>query len=115
MMSVPVMTEQGLQYIPYDAYEGAGTGMMMMAYSPMGPDMYGMMQGAYGGYPGGWWGDGEVPDYGTAAGVWPRPPGAKGAQRGKGRGGSGAGASSGAPVAGDFGEIEEAEDDDDED
>lgn len=95
MMSVPVMTEQGLQYIPYDAYTSSlenayeGGGMMAMMYSPMSPEMYGMMPGGYGssGYPAGWWGaDGSgFPEYGTAAGVWPRPPDAKGAGRGGGR------------------------------
>merc|ERR1719491_1911201 len=48
MMSVPVMTEQGLQYIPYDAYEGG----YFLAYSPMSPDVYGMMPSYGGGYPG---------------------------------------------------------------
>jgi len=100
MMSVPVMTEQGLQYIPYDAYEG---GMMM--YSPMGPEVFGMMPVAYGGggnYPGGWgggWGgESGFPDAygGVQAGVWPgttRPGGTagKGAQHGRRRGGAGAG------------------------
>merc|ERR1719440_2344279 len=66
MMSVPVMTEQGLQYVPYDAYEGG----YFLAYSPMSPDVYGMM-----------------PSYGGAAsGMWPRP-NPKGGGRGrKGRG-----------------------------
>lgn len=88
MMSVPVMTEQGLQYIPYDAYEGG----YFLAYSPMGPDMYGMMQG--GGYPSAdWWGGGGgFPDaYGAPTGAWPRS-GGRGAQRGRRRGGGDSGA-----------------------
>jgi len=88
MMSVPVMTEQGLQYVPYDAYDGG----YFLAYSPMSPDVYGMMPSYGGGYPGGaggWGGwDGGMADMygGAASGMWPRP-NPKGAGRGrKGRG-----------------------------
>jgi len=94
MMSVPVMTEQGLQYIPYDAYDGSA-GSYFLAYSPMAPEMMGMMPGGYGGWPmaAGMGYDGFGDSYGAAAGVWPRP--AKGAQRGGRRKGSGSGGASG--------------------
>jgi len=96
MMSMPVMTEQGLQYIPYDAYAGAAQGYFM-AYAPMGGEMYGMDAGAYGGgsYPSGWWGDGGFPDPfpGAASGPWAGARPAKGGaqQRGRRRGNSGSG------------------------
>lgn len=55
MMPVPVMTEQGLQYMPYDgAYEGAAGGYLVMNYAGMGHDqqLYPMPYAAgYGGYP----------------------------------------------------------------
>jgi len=89
MMSVPVMTEQGLQYIPYDAYEGG----YFLAYSPMSPDVYGMMPSYGAGYPGAGWnwegggGAGFGDPYGAAAsGVWPMP--VKGKGRGRRRGGA---------------------------
>jgi len=98
MMSVPVMTEQGLQYIPYDAYEGG----YFLAYSPMSPDVYGMMPSYGGGYPGAggawdWQGGFPQDAYGGAAGVWPGAAGrpAKGAGRGRRRGGAAAAAAEG--------------------
>lgn len=83
MMSVPVMTEQGLQYVPYDAYEGG----YLMAYPMMssGQQIYGMSYPPYGpGYPAGWWG-GEGYDYGSS-GMWPRPKGAGRGRRNLGQG-----------------------------
>lgn len=86
MMSVPVMTEQGLQYIPYDAYEGG----YFLAYSPMSQDVYGMNQmmpqyGGAGNYPGYSWGEGDMEggSYASGDGIWPRP---KGAGRGRKKG-----------------------------
>lgn len=62
-----------------------------MAYSPMSPDVYGMMPsyggaGAAAGYGAGWGGGWDGSGYGdaytgAATGVWPRP--AKGAGRGR--------------------------------
>mmetsp|Transcript_107729 Transcript_107729/g.197844 ORF Transcript_107729/g.197844 Transcript_107729/m.197844 type:complete len:398 (+) Transcript_107729:2-1195(+) len=78
MMQVPVMTEQGLQYVPYDAYEGG----YFLAYPTMGSgqQLYGMPYPPYGpGYPAGWWG-GEGFDYPSGHGMWPRP---KGSGRGR--------------------------------
>jgi len=84
MMPVPVMTESGLQYMPYDGYEGGG---YFLAYPTMGADqqLYGVSYpGAYGaGYPG-WWGSepagSGMEGLGTGQG--------RGSQRGKRRGGS---------------------------
>jgi len=87
MMPVPVMTEQGLQYMPYDAYEGG----YFLAYPAMGDQqVYGMPYAApYGaGFPGWWGGEGAgggYEQYGAAAGVWPRKQGI----RRRGRAGSG--------------------------
>merc|ERR1711879_687064 len=60
MMPMSLMTEDGLQYLPYDySYDGG----CFMPYQPMGSsDVFGMS--AYGSsYPQGWWtGEGEFAD-----------------------------------------------------
>merc|ERR1719491_1180041 len=91
MMSVPVMTEQGLQYIPYDTYEGGH----FLAYSPMGADAYSMpYPAAYGGgyCAAGWWGaEASYPEGGGMAPAFrPKAPSAK--QHGRRRTGSDAAA-----------------------
>lgn len=72
-LSMPVLTDQGLQYVPYDPYQGGG---YLVAYPAMGPDhqIYGMPYGAPYGHDYQWWAgaDGAGFDPHTAVGSWPR-------------------------------------------
>mmetsp|Transcript_126184 Transcript_126184/g.252059 ORF Transcript_126184/g.252059 Transcript_126184/m.252059 type:complete len:422 (-) Transcript_126184:92-1357(-) len=87
-MPVPVMTDQGVQYVPYEAAYGEAAGNFYLAYTAMAPDqqVYGMpLQASYSSLttPGSCDGDrsmGCMDVYSSAPGAWPRPPGQKGDQ-----------------------------------
>eukprot|EP00747_Dinoflagellata_sp_TGD_P168797 gnl/TRDRNA2_/TRDRNA2_196046_c0_seq1.p1 gnl/TRDRNA2_/TRDRNA2_196046_c0~~gnl/TRDRNA2_/TRDRNA2_196046_c0_seq1.p1 ORF type:complete len:429 (-),score=52.51 gnl/TRDRNA2_/TRDRNA2_196046_c0_seq1:112-1344(-) len=102
-MAMPMMTDQGVQYLPYDSYEGA----YVLAYPAMGQDTqmyyhvpYGSAAGGYAAWPGaeGTWD-------GFPAAAFAPGPGGSGAGRGRGakggrkqrRGGGAAGDSGGDP------------------